>query len=123
MIPTDKLVSIAEKLLAKSRANQAAWGIFKGKDQGFLLTLPGALLVVQRFRPASEPDYMEMWVANEEGHRVGEWIAEEPSDNYQLLLSLYNEAERITTGWDHVLEKIETALDIEGTVGEPDIPF
>lgn len=142
MIPQDKLRKVAERLFEKSRKNQVLWRHYG--DDCFKVVVGQGAVTVEYFSPPTDPDYVSLQVFGPGTNvPVGEWIAAKPAgeDNtaesvagWTLLLSLFNEAKRIVTGWDAVLTDIENALSSDDVVGdepprssaepsEDDIPF
>jgi hypothetical protein len=126
MIPNDRLRSIAGQLLEKARADQVAWKRVGDGEGGFdyVVQLPQSQIRVWFASPATAPDRAAMVLCNQAGIKVGEMIAEAGEPDFDLLSSLYAEADRSFTGWDKVLGDIERAVKAEGTVGQgEDLPF
>lgn len=130
MIPDEKILSICERLLAKSRANRVNW--LRSGENRYGVRLPSGGVDVGFYSPQAEPDEVFVSVTNPEGQVVGSWsISQDDDERWSTFFALYRDAERCVTGWDKVLNGIEAALGTDETIGTAnavaspvgDVPF
>lgn len=109
---------ILKKLSAKSQRDQVHWQRDAG-GQGYVVSFADRSRIRVNYEsPKVEPD----WASAEfivEGRTVLEVSAEEgdSSDDFEILRSLYQEADRKVVGWDKALEQIERQLESDEPVG------
>ena len=129
-MPTEpQLKPIAQALLQKTRKGEVNWieDDSEKSDTAYVVKLPKASIVIKRVNPIAEPDYLILAFLDEKGHAALAWPVDEPeagtpataTADWNLLLSLYSEARREATGWDKVLQEVETALASQGPIGQP----
>ncbi len=131
-----RLRTIAQSLLAKTRAGQANWIRAAGADLQYELRLPESRVVLAYLSPRVEPDYLSLQLHTLNGIAVGaleadepepgeplnpadEWAAEraEHEADWNVLRPLFDEVHRSVTGWDRVVKDVETALAQPGAIG------
>jgi hypothetical protein len=121
MVPNDKLLGVAEKLLAKTKANKAIWEFdysrgYASRD-AFIIDIGGSRISVAYFSPNLEPDGVRLSLQDEQGNTLASIEATEGVDGWPTLYALFKEAQRVVTGWDKTLLDIERALDTNDLVG------
>jgi hypothetical protein len=122
----DRFRGILRRLLERSRKDQVRWHR-KPDDEGrtFEVWFPdqGMTIAVTFVSPPTAPDWTcaEQIVNNE---TVATIDAEEGdnSEDFGLLSEIWHDAHRRVHGWDQALDKLENALQSEGTVGA-EFPF
>jgi hypothetical protein len=112
---------IAEKLLAKTRANQVNWTDHDTENTGCRLLLPHSSLEVVFHSPPAEPDRVTITVNRLEDD--GEWplaefTASEGDEDWELYFSLYEAASRVVYRWDEVLDDLRSAVNASGPIGK-----
>lgn len=119
MITSDKFREILQRLLEKSKAGKVTWGEVQGVRCFHLRFDPNSLLVVTYDSPNSSPDVASaaLYVG---GRVVVGLTAEDGGEDWDLLNSLYLDAERCVRGWDVALDTIERALQSNETIGMPE---
>ncbi|MBI1901606.1 MAG: hypothetical protein HYS13_10930 [Planctomycetia bacterium] len=115
MIPQEMLRDIATKLLEKSRKGEVRWQ-HRPNDR-FLVKFPKSAIDVQFVSPTADPDYVEITVKNDEGHRVGWWVVNDEEEDWPLAFGLFQEAHRYVSKWDVALTDLEKAVEAEGPIG------
>ena len=131
-----RLRTIAQSLLAKTRAGQANWTRAPGDDLRYELRLPESRIVLAYLSPRVEPDYLSLQLHTLSGVAVGALEADEPEPgeplnppddwateraeheaDWMVLQPLFDEVHRSVTGWDKVMKDVETALARPGAIG------
>ena len=95
-------------------------------EAGYGVNLQQSRINIVYLRPKVAPDFIRLAFSNAEGVLVGALSADkpepddaEPNPDWPLLEALYSEVHRSVTGWDKVLNEIETALAGPGPIGQP----
>ena len=119
MIPDSKMLDLARKLIKKTRDNQAQWNKLRHEDsvRSCTIDVNGITVESEFVIPVAEPDAYGIKVF-QNGELAGRLFAEDETENWLVLKQLFEEAERVVTGWDHALIVLETALDGKGIVGK-----
>ncbi len=113
----EKLHSMIEQLLKKSKENQVNWRRYEQNSFSIVFSSRNQL-VVTASSPESEPDWARV-ALYVDGEHVAEIGAEDGDQDYELLKSVYDEAHRSVVGWDSAISAIEAELSAEGSVGVP----
>lgn len=121
MIPTDKLIAVLASLLERSKRDEVFWA--RAEQSGFggggvIVRFPKSAIELEYHGSTHEPDTINVYVRNENGDPVTTLDAKENGPNWVLVKSLWDEALRITTGWDRTLHDIERAIQSQTIVGE-----
>jgi hypothetical protein len=126
MVPEGKFREILEQLLVKSRANKVHWvehSLPIGVDgERYAVSFSGDVAIeIYHVSPASAPDYAraELIIAGRYVERVS---AEEGDEDWELLVSLYNDARRCVFRIDMGLDVIEKSFDSDRMIGLPETP-
>ena len=131
MIPTTKLEALIKGLTDKSAKNLVTWQTAKFVNErvrGFKVVLGDSALVVGFFSPPQDPDRYFVQLTSGDA-KVAELEAiEEQTFDWNLIKALFDEAVRVTTKWDVILERFQSKLSDDGPIGDPlppsdDIPF
>jgi hypothetical protein len=121
MFPTDKLIAVLAALLERSKRDEVRWA--RAGDSGFggggaFVQFPKSAIELEYHSSTHAPDLIRVYVRDENGALVTTLDTEEHRENWDLILGLWNEALRITTGWDRTLQDIERAINSQKIVGE-----
>ncbi|MEX2356897.1 MAG: hypothetical protein WEE51_01130, partial [Pirellulaceae bacterium] len=117
MMADEQLLVILRDLLAKSRKNQVLWvRSAKEKDCFELYLAPEIQIAISFESPMAMSDFIGVAV-HTEGRESIYMTREDGDDDYPFLLALYQEAHRRATRWDDTLEKINSAIHVEGVIG------
>ena len=118
MIPGDKMLEIARGLLEKTQRHEARWRPDSVDDFAYVVYLPGS-----RIRIALESNteafnkVVSFTVSDADDVPVGRLEGRNDEAVGQVLHTLFNEASRVATKWDKVLQEVERALSSEGLIG------
>src|SRR5438552_3811058 len=121
MIAVDDFKSIAETLLAKSRANVVNW-IQDYDSQAlegvYIVQFPKSMIRILYSRPKTEPNFVELQLCNLDGSPVDRARAAEGEPLFPLFWDLYLEAHRVVTHWDEVLADVKKGI---AELGKPSL--
>jgi hypothetical protein len=128
MFTDEKAIEILKGLLEKSRANQVAWEI-KSPISGhlgsideidsFRIVLPESSVMIRFFSPDIEPDCFMVWFNNKNDVMVKRLEIDENHSAWGLAQELFDEAGRVTVGWDQVLNDLQKAVQSKERIGTP----
>lgn len=112
---------IAERLLEKTRANEARWKFHETDDFGCELVLPTSSIELLPEAARGGPEGIRM-IVNRLSDDVGampvsEWFVREGEADWELLHDLYDLASKRVYGWDTVLQEVENAVRGKGPIG------
>jgi len=128
MIADEKIISIAKRLLEKSRSNEVNWQqaylvgglptfrVTRHPD-GFYVGFAESKVGIRRLSPQTEPDFIEISIYRSDNTLVKSLWVQEDCPHWPIASGLYDEAERFVTGWDKVLSDLEDSLRREGKIG------
>ena len=121
MIPRDKLRSILERLLDRSRLDQVRWAMAPSDSSSpkFQVRFPNSMLAIQFHSPTARDDFYEVAFSNSGGELVDASNIGERDELFGMVDVLYGEAHRYVTGWSKVLEDIERGVNSDEFVGLP----
>ncbi len=134
MIPAQALLTIAQRLLEKSKANEVEWledsgthfvsvtGLLTGRHgldlpEAVRVVLPESQVYLGYFSPKSNADYIQLDLCTKDGRPVSSWTIADGDEHWEMMYDLFSEATRAVTGWDVVLKDIETAVGLPGRIG------
>jgi hypothetical protein len=125
MFTDEKAIEILTKLLEKTRARQVNWQAGAPDEEptnfdevtSFFLELPHSRVLISLESPLVEIDWIDVVFKNKEGVSVKRIVVDEEDPNWPLVQSLYQEAGRITIGWDTVLNDLENAVQSQDKIG------
>lgn len=131
MIPTERMREFIQKLKIKSSANQVRWMQEEVKAPSHMskmvyyrVLLPSSVFRIGLQCPNSKPDIFVAEIHTRDGLVLGRLAAPaEPGDtdaiaDSELLQSVFYDAERVTTGWDSLLNTIESSFESDQIIGE-----
>ena len=117
MIPEEKMVQLAKALLEKTRNHEANWRPDPLYDLSYILQLPGSRIRVAMERMPDVPDRVPTFTLTDLNDvTVGVLEARDPAIG-MIVANLYQQASKVATRWDKVLEEVETALNQKGLIG------
>jgi hypothetical protein len=129
MQPDERLFTILEKLLEKSRSNQVLWQETDVADE-FVVSFEGARLSLKYQRPSTELDFILVRLVAAERKELWRLVIEEGAKGWPVALQLFQEAKRSAFKVDGLLEVIEREISGSNKVGTSpspqrveDIPF
>jgi hypothetical protein len=120
---SEKFRALLEKLLERSRENKVEW--VARANEVYVADFPASAVTIRLVKPETEPDYYLAELLNDRGKTVANMTAMEAEFDAVLLAALYDEAFRLTSGWDKAIEDAERALDAADSKDPngDDVPF
>jgi hypothetical protein len=141
MIPDAKLQEVLKELWNRSKKDEVRWLPYDGRitphgsrtsGSHFFLKLPNSTVSISYVSPTSDSDFYDLTIRNSDGQLVaGKTVEVDDLHAVQsgwrdILAGLFSEAFRHVTGWDKVIEELETAVKSKAPVGEvetAEVPF
>lgn len=139
MIPEAKLLEVLKELWNRSKKDEVRWLPLDGRTppyirnsrgKGYVLKLPNSTVAISYISPVSDSDFYDLDIRNHEGEIVASKAVDvDDLDAVQsgwldILSGLFSEAHRHVTGWDKVIEELESAVKGNAPIGEyADAPF
>ena len=133
MMIHDKFLSLMKQLLQKSQYDQVVWKQCKSSDISgrytgqkverisYCVAISSTISIrIEFLSPESSFDAVRAMIYDSEAI-VYDRLSEESDDDYQLLTSLYIDAQRCVVGWDKSFAIIEDKLTSEEIVGQESV--
>ena len=120
MFSDERAYGILQRLLEKTRANQVNW---RSEDEltedlpSFYMLLPASILSVAPGSAGPDLESVVIDFRNTEDAIVKRVVIEEGSPQWSMAKGLYEEAGRVSLGWDRVLDDLETAVSSREKIG------
>lgn len=122
MISDEKLRHVLNTLLKRSQEDEVAWTSEFGQAKGtktYAVVLPKSQIWIGLLSPPHESDFIAVRVMDAQGEISKEWQVREDETDWDLFSGLWSEADRCVTGWDKILDDIESSLEQPGRIGRP----
>ncbi len=114
----------------KSRANQVNWRLDESdvsdlsEATSFVVTLPESSVGLNYYSPRVEDDQYVVSFNNKNEVTVKRLVINEDHPSWELARSLFDEAGRVTVGWDKVFDDLENAVKSDKPIGfKPTNPY
>src|SRR5437016_1594160 len=118
MIPSEKMVQLAKGLLEKTRKHEASWRPDALYDFSYVLQLPGShIRIALQQNPEVPNKAVTFTVSDANDVAVGTLEGRNDQPVGQVLHELFDQASKVATKWDKVLEEVQTALNSKGPIG------
>jgi hypothetical protein len=120
MIPDPEMLELAQLLLARTRSDSIEWkSVDLKREDGaaYAVEVGASTVTVQSYTPRAGSDSFSMFIYTRDMDIVGSIKAEPDTGPEKILRDLHNEASRVATGWDRVLQEIKASLEVTETVG------
>ena len=123
MVPRDVLTALLRQLLDKSKHKKVHWQLYAQQGNEYIVFISDRVsLEISHCANANAEDNASV-IVQRDAVTIATMQCLETDEDYPLLKSLYDEAERYVTGWDDAIAELKAALEGDDIIGKrPDPP-